>query len=69
MTHGIMNKEVSTQTGVDVGKVKDVIIDLPTKDISIEVTKGVLKGEITIPLSKIIDIGDRVVVTDDIGAV
>ncbi len=66
MTHGIVDKEVSTQSGVDVGKVKDVIIDLATKDVSIEVSKGVLKGEMIIPMSKIIDIGDRVVVADDV---
>ncbi|MGZ4903752.1 MAG: PRC-barrel domain-containing protein [Halobacteriota archaeon] len=66
MTHGIVDKEVSTQSGVDVGKVKDVIIDLATKDVSIEVSKGMLKGEMTIPMSKIVDIGDRVIVADDV---
>ncbi|MGZ4902335.1 MAG: PRC-barrel domain-containing protein [Halobacteriota archaeon] len=66
MTHGIVDKEVSTQSGADIGKVKDVIIDLATKDVSIEVSKGMLKGEMTIPMSKIIDIGDRVIVADDV---
>ncbi len=66
MTHGIVDKEVSTQGGVDIGKVKDVIIDLATKDVSIEVSKGMLKGEMTIPMAKIVDIGDRVIVTDDV---
>ncbi len=66
MTHGIIDKEVSTQGGVDIGKVKDVIIDLATKDVSIEVSKGLLKGEMVIPMSKIVDIGDRVIVADDV---
>ena len=66
MTHGIVDKEVSTQSGTDIGKVKDVIIDLATKDVSIEVSKGMLKGEMTIPMSKIIDISDRVIVADDV---
>ncbi len=66
MTHGIIDKEVSTQGGVDIGKVKDVIIDLATKDVSIEVSKGLLKGEMVIPMTKIVDIGDRVIVADDV---
>ncbi len=66
MTHGIVDKEVSTQSGVDVGKVKDVVIDLATKEVSIEVSKGMLKGELMIPMSKIVDIGDRVIVADDV---
>ncbi len=66
MTHGIVDKEVSTQSGVDIGKIKDVIIDLATKDVSIEVSKGMLKGEMTIPMSKIVEIGDRVIVADDV---
>ncbi len=66
MTRGIVDKEVSTQGGTDIGKVKDVIIDLATKDVSIEVSKGMLKGEMTIPMSKSVDIGDRVIVADDV---
>ncbi len=66
MTHGIVDKEVSTQSGVDVGKVKDVIIDLATREVSIEISKGMLKGEMTIPMSKIVEIGDRVIVADDV---
>ena len=65
MTRGILNKDVSTLSGVNVGKVKDVLINWDTKEVSLEVTKGLLKGETVVPWSKIISIGDIIIVSDD----
>jgi sporulation protein YlmC with PRC-barrel domain len=65
MTRGILNKDVSTLGGVNVGKVKDVIINWDTKEVSLEVTRGLLKGETIVAWSKIISVGDIIIVSDD----
>jgi sporulation protein YlmC with PRC-barrel domain len=65
MTRGILNKDVSTLSGVNVGKVKDVIINWDTKEVSLEVTRGLLKGETIVAWSKIISVGDIIIVSDD----
>ncbi|HYA60843.1 MAG TPA: PRC-barrel domain-containing protein [Candidatus Acidoferrum sp.] len=66
MKQGVVGKSITTQSGVDVGKIKDVIIDVDTKDISIVVSKGMLKRDEVIHWSKIVSIGDRIIVSDDI---
>ncbi|MEI7827143.1 MAG: PRC-barrel domain-containing protein [Euryarchaeota archaeon] len=65
MTRGVLNKDVSTLGGVNVGKVKDVLINWDNKEISLDVSKGLLKGDKIIPWSKIISIGDIIIVSDD----
>lgn len=65
MTRGILNKDVSTLSGVNVGKVKDVLINWDNKEVSLQVTKGMLKGETIVPWSKIISVGDIIIVSDD----
>lgn len=66
MKQGVVGKSITTQSGVDVGKIKDVIIDVSTKDISIVVSKGILKRDEVIHWSKIVSIGDRIIVSDDV---
>jgi sporulation protein YlmC with PRC-barrel domain len=66
MTRGVLHKDVSTLSGVSVGKVKDVLIDWDNKEISLDVSKGMLKGETVVPWSKIISVGDIIIVSDDI---
>jgi len=66
MKQGVVGKSITTQSGVDVGKIKDVIIEVDTKDISIVVSKGMLKRDEVIHWSKIVSIGDRIIVSDDI---
>ncbi len=66
MARGVLHKEVSTLSGVSVGKVKDVLIDWGTRQISLEVSKGMLKGDTIVPWSKIISVGDIVIVADDV---
>ncbi len=66
MARGVLHKDVSTLSGVSVGKVKDVLIDWDTRRISLEVSKGMLKGETIVPWSKIISVGDIVIVADDV---
>ena len=65
MTRGVLNKDVSTLGGGNVGKVKDVLINWDNKEISLDVSKGLLKGDKIIPWSKIISIGDIIIVSDD----
>ncbi|HYA33029.1 MAG TPA: PRC-barrel domain-containing protein [Candidatus Bathyarchaeia archaeon] len=65
MTRGILNKDVSTLSGVNVGKVKDVLINWDNKEVSLEVTRGLLKKESIVPWSKIISVGDIIIVSDD----
>jgi len=65
MTRRVLNKDVSTLGGVNVGKVKDVLINWDNKEISLDVSKGLLKGDKIIPWSKIISIGDIIIVSDD----
>ena len=66
MSRGVLNKEVSTLSGVSVGKVKDVLINWDNRQISLEVSKGLLKSDTIIPWSKIISIGDIIIVADDV---
>lgn len=66
MTRGVLHKDVSTLGGVNVGKVKDVLINWDNKEISLEVSKGLLKSEIVIPWSKIVSVGDIIIVADDV---
>ena len=66
MKQGVVGKSITTQSGVDIGKIKDVIIDVDTKDISIVVSKGMLKRDEVIHWSKIVSIGDRIIVSDDV---
>ncbi len=66
MARGVLHKEVSTLSGVSVGKVKDVLINWDTRQISLDVTKGMLKGDTIVPWSKIISVGDIVIVADDV---
>jgi sporulation protein YlmC with PRC-barrel domain len=66
MTRGVLHKDVSTLSGVNVGKVKDVLINWDNKEISLDVTKGLLKGETIVPWSKIISVGDIIIVSDDL---
>jgi len=61
-----LHKDVSTLGGVNVGKVKDVLINWDNKEISLEVSKGLLKSEIVIPWSKIVSVGDIIIVADDV---
>jgi hypothetical protein len=48
------------------GKVKDVVIDVDTKDVSLEVSKGMLKRRELIHWSKIVSVSDRIIVSDDV---
>ena len=66
MTRGVLHKDVSTLSGVNVGKVKDVLINWDNKEISLEVSKGLLKSETVIPWSKIVSVGDIIIVADDV---
>ena len=66
MKQGVMGKSITTQSGADMGKVKDVVIDVDAKDVSIEVSKGILKRRELIHWSKIVSIGDRIIVSDDV---
>ncbi len=66
MARGVLHKEVSTLGGVSVGKVKDVLITWENRQISLEVSKGVLKGDTIVPWSKIISVGDIIIVADDV---
>ncbi len=66
MARGVLNKEVSTLSGVSVGKVKDVLINWDNRQISLEVSKGLLRSDTIIPWSKIISIGDIIIVADDV---
>jgi len=66
VTRGVLHKDVSTLGGVNVGKVKDVLINWDNKEISLEVSKGLLKSEIVIPWSKIVSVGDIIIVADDV---
>jgi sporulation protein YlmC with PRC-barrel domain len=66
VTRGVLHKDVSTLSGVNVGKVKDVLINWDSKEISLDVSKGLLKGETIVPWSKIISVGDIIIVSDDI---
>lgn len=66
MTRGVLHKDVSTLGGVNVGKVKDVLINWDNKEISLEVSKGLLKSETVIPWSKIVSVGDIIIVADDV---
>jgi sporulation protein YlmC with PRC-barrel domain len=61
-----LHKDVSTLGGVNVGKVKDVLINWDSKEISLEVSKGLLKSETVIPWSKIVSVGDIIIVADDV---
>lgn len=65
MTRGILNKNVSTLSGANVGKVKDVLINWDNKEVSLEVTRGLLKKKSIVPWSKIISVGDIIIVSDD----
>jgi sporulation protein YlmC with PRC-barrel domain len=66
VTRGVLHKDVSTLSGVNVGKVKDVLINWDNKEISLDVSKGLLKGETIVPWSKIISVGDIIIVSDDL---
>ena len=66
MARGVLHKEVSTLSGVSVGKVKDVLINWDDRQISLEVSKGLLKGDTIVPWSKIISVGDIIIVADDV---
>jgi sporulation protein YlmC with PRC-barrel domain len=66
MKQGVMGKSITTQSGADMGKVKDVVIDVDAKDVSMEVSKGILKRRELIHWSKIVSIGDRIIVSDDV---
>jgi sporulation protein YlmC with PRC-barrel domain len=66
MAGGVLHKEVSTLSGVSVGKVKDVLINWDNRQISLEVSKGLLKSDTIIPWSKIISVGDIIIVADDV---
>ncbi len=66
MARGVLHKEVSTLSGVSVGKVKDVRINWDNRQISLEVSKGLLKSDIIVPWSKIISVGDIIIVADDV---
>jgi sporulation protein YlmC with PRC-barrel domain len=66
MTRGVLHKDVSTLSGANVGKVKDVLINWDNKEVSLEVTKGLLKGETIVAWSKIISVGDIIIVSDDV---
>jgi sporulation protein YlmC with PRC-barrel domain len=66
MTRGVLHKDVSTLSGANIGKVKDVLINWDTKEVSLEVTRGLLKGETVVPWSKIISVGDIIIVSDDV---
>jgi len=66
VTRGVLHKDVSTLGGVNVGKVKDVLINWDNKEISLEVSKGLLKSETVIPWSKIVSVGDIIIVADDV---
>jgi sporulation protein YlmC with PRC-barrel domain len=66
MKQGVMGKSITTQSGADMGKVKDVVIDVDTKDVSLEVSKGILKRRELIHWSKIVSVGDRIIVSDDV---
>lgn len=60
-----MGKSITTQSGDDTEKVKDVVIDVDTKDVSLEVSKGILKRRELIHWSKIISVGDKIIVSDE----
>ncbi len=66
MARGVLHKEVSTLSGVSVGKVKDVLINWDNRQISLEVSKGLLKGDTIVPWSKIVSVGDIIIVADDV---
>ncbi len=66
MARGVLHKEVSTLSGVNVGKVKDVLINWDNRQISLAVSKGLLKSDTVIPWSKIISVGDIIIVADDV---
>jgi sporulation protein YlmC with PRC-barrel domain len=66
VTRGVLHKDVSTLSGVNVGKVKDVLINWDSKEISLDVSKGLLKGDKIVPWSKIISVGDIIIVSDDL---
>ncbi len=66
MARGVFHKEVSTLSGVSVGKVKDVLINWDDRQISLEVSKGLLKGDTIVPWPKIISVGDIIIVADDV---
>ncbi len=66
MARGVLHKEVSTLSGVSVGKAKDVLIRWDNRQISLEVSKGLLKSDIIVPWSKIISVGDIIIVADDV---
>ncbi len=66
MARGVLHKEVSTLSGVSVGKVKDVLINWGDRQISLEVSKGLLKGDTIVPWPKIISVGDIIIVADDV---
>jgi sporulation protein YlmC with PRC-barrel domain len=66
MARGVLHKDVSTLSGVNVGKVRDVLINWDNKEISLDVSKGLLKGETIVPWSKIISVGDIIIVSDDL---
>ncbi len=66
MARAVLHKEVSTLSGVSVGKVKDVLISWDDRQISLEVSKGLLKSETIVPWSKIISVGDIIIVADDV---
>ncbi len=68
MKQRLMNKAVTTQDGTDVGTVKNVIIDPNQKEITLEVSKGPLRGETKIPWTQIISVSDRIVLTDESSA-
>jgi sporulation protein YlmC with PRC-barrel domain len=46
--------------------VKDVLINWDNKEVSLDVSKGLLKGETVVPWSKIISVGDIIIVSDDL---
>ncbi len=62
MKQGLMDKEVTMQDGTDVGTVKDVIVTLDPKNVTLVVSRGLGKGQTEIPWSQIVSVEDRIVI-------
>ncbi len=62
---GLVDKDLVTESGDKIGKVKDVVINKGTKEVVLKVSQGVLKTDMVIPWSKVVRVdGDNVIVAD-----
>ncbi len=62
---GVVDKDVETESGDKIGKVKDIVINKGTKEVVLKLSQGVLKTDMVIPWSQVLRIdGDNVIVAD-----